>query len=399
MIDASMPKPVLNLTSPLKLHSAGGHTGSSDCSIFELQRLIEAFSIDGRFATSTVVVPTGSEAAAEKIASLGSCPTVIVAPDGMTDAMAALLAVQIKPEELRNSKLAVIPADLILEDAEGFVRVVHLACVHSRSKGKPVMFVRRSVSDSGRIAFESGGPDRWTNLLAVRNTGLANETDRFAVAIEMNHFYEANGPVVLSPSSLLEATRQSMAAMLSSCTSGMAVAERKCGVIYPNAGFLTLVKGQTLAQLLTHDPRKLLLHPGGELLRLREHVEPVEAVADAPVTAGVCAEVGIDCTRVWGSERLLSDDDGTNIIRMTVDAGKKVTRDPIIGVTIHWSIVGGTAFVKCGHELRTANSGEHFLISNGTKHSLTNIGQEDLIVYEIRLPMIADIEQAESNQA
>lgn len=399
MIDALMPKPVLNLTGPLQLLSRDPFTEPGQCSASDLQRLIEAFAIDGRFAQSTVIVQTGSEAAAGKIATLGSCPTVIVAPGGMTDAMAALLALQVNPKELLKTKLAVIPADLILDDAEDFVRTVHLACVHSRSKGKSVVFVRRSVSNSGRIAFESIGSDRWTNLLAVRNTGLANESDRFAVAIEMGHFYEANGPVVLSPNTLVDATRQSMAAMLSSCTSAMAVAERKCGVIYPNAGFLTLVKGQSLARLLAHDPGKLLLHPGGELLRLGENALPEEALANAPASTGECAEVGIDCTRVWGSERLLSDDDGTNIIRMNVDPGKKASREPKIGFTIHWSIVGGTAFVKCGSELRTANAGELFVVPGGTSHALTNIGQSDLIVYEIRVPAAIDLEETVSTGA
>lgn len=391
MMETKSPLPILHLAEPLIMNPVERRK-PNNTRFSNLKALIEAFAADGRFAAASVVMPAGSETAAQNIASLGSCPNVIVAPPGLADTMATILAVQQETERSNNTDLAVVPAELVPDDADDFVNTVHQACANSRSKRKPVLFARRAVTQGNGIVFESGGADRWTNLMTVRNAGFASEAERFAVAVEMSQLFEANGPIILSAKTLFSAVRQSMAAMLSSCSSAMAIAVRRAGVLYPNAGFLTLVQGRSLIELLAADPGNTLLHPGGELMRIPPPETTSQTQGEVREHAQQCMEIGVDNSRFWGIERLLSNDEGTQVIKVTLEKTKKLVREPREDVSVHWMVISGTAFVKTGRDLRTAGIGEYFVVPVAAEHALTNIGTEELVVYETRIPVSKEVE-------
>ncbi len=397
MINSNAPRPVIFFDRPVLETQDDDEASYRISNPAGLQKLVEAFAADGRFAPSSIVFQSGDSATAARFASLGSFPNVIVAPAGISDAIAALISALVDQNAKKEGNLVLIPATMIIENCDTFIQTIFSADENARKTGKSVLFCRRAGLGSESIVFETGGPDRWSRLLTVSDVGSPQDTDRFGVAMEMGQLYETCGLSIASSRVLVEAARYSMAAMYSACTSSVAVAERKDNVIFPNVGFLNLVKGQSITELLMAAPTKLLLDPTGGLMRFEPQTSTDEEAAECADLKKILQNTGDQKTNNWGSEKVLLNHEGIKIIHLTVECGMKIACDAHQSLTVNWSIIAGKAFIKSGSDLKTADVGETFRISPDNEYSATNIGETELIIYETRIPTPASPAQKQAS--
>ncbi len=388
MNNPSRLQPVFHFSAPMTPGACDAKFDSKEDLAGRTGILLEQFSDVSKFAPPIIVMPSGSEAFAEAISGHNTELSVLIVPQRTGDATATLLASLARPVRSRCPIFALIPAEIALESPQDIAALIHQAQISALSSGKTVVFARRTGEQDRDIAFEASAPDLSTNLLTVQASGRADDSERFGVAMEMGQLYCANGPIVLSETALFDAARQYTTAVISSCSSAMAVASRRDRILTPNARFLSLVPCQQLVELLAHRPEKLLLHTGGKLFKTDDAAK-IAVVSGLADFGEQCVEIGQECARPWGSERLISLDEDTRIARLAVRPGQKAACAPSKQL-VHWTIASGAAFAKAGGDLRTLSAGESLKIAPGDKRALTNIGKTELIVYEISMPAPAE---------
>ena len=89
--------------------------------------------------------------------------------------------------------------------------------------------------------------------------------------------------------------------------------------------------------------------------------------------------------RPWGTYETLIKEDGYQVKRITVFQGQKLSLQYHHKRSEHWVITQGIAIVQVDNEEFETHAGEYKFIPLGTKHRLTNIGEEELILVEVQI--------------
>ena len=88
--------------------------------------------------------------------------------------------------------------------------------------------------------------------------------------------------------------------------------------------------------------------------------------------------------RPWGNYESLANGDGWQVKRINVKKGTSLSLQKHNYRTEHWIIVSGLALVELENQKKILKKNESTYIPLGSKHRLSNIGEEELIIIEVQ---------------
>jgi len=88
--------------------------------------------------------------------------------------------------------------------------------------------------------------------------------------------------------------------------------------------------------------------------------------------------------RPWGEYESIRRGDGFQVKHITVKPGGKLSLQSHTKRAEHWVVVGGTARVTVGDQVRILGANEYAHIPVGAKHRLENAGTETLHLIEVQ---------------
>jgi len=88
--------------------------------------------------------------------------------------------------------------------------------------------------------------------------------------------------------------------------------------------------------------------------------------------------------RPWGKFEVLLDASYTKVKRITVNPGGILSYQYHKHRSEHWVIVQGTGTIVLSDTTSQIEAGDSVYISAGTKHRISNQGEEDLIFIEVQ---------------
>jgi mannose-1-phosphate guanylyltransferase / mannose-6-phosphate isomerase len=127
-------------------------------------------------------------------------------------------------------------------------------------------------------------------------------------------------------------------------------------------------------------PDALLIADRAKSQEVKLVVEALKASADAGLT-----ELPATVHRPWGTYTTLKKEDGYQVKRITVAPGQKLSLQYHHKRAEHWVVTQGKAVVQVGDEEFETGPGEYRYIPLGEKHRLTNIGDTELVLFEVQV--------------
>ena len=88
--------------------------------------------------------------------------------------------------------------------------------------------------------------------------------------------------------------------------------------------------------------------------------------------------------RPWGNYSSISEGKNWQVKKIIVEKGESLSLQLHTKRTEHWIIVSGTALVEINEKKKTLNKNESTYIPLGSKHRLTNPGEEPLVLIEVQ---------------
>lgn len=89
--------------------------------------------------------------------------------------------------------------------------------------------------------------------------------------------------------------------------------------------------------------------------------------------------------RPWGSYQVILSDEHTQVKKLTVLPGKRLSYQTHEKRSEYWVIVQGTGTVMLDGIQTMAIAGDAFIIEQGIPHRISNIGADDLVFIEVQL--------------
>lgn len=127
-------------------------------------------------------------------------------------------------------------------------------------------------------------------------------------------------------------------------------------------------------------PDALLVADRAKSQEVKLVVEALKASADAELT-----ELPATVQRPWGTYATLKQEDGYQVKRITVAPRQKLSLQYHHKRAEHWVVTRGKALVQIGDEEFETCPGEYHYIPLGKKHRLTNIGDSELVLVEVKV--------------
>ena len=127
-------------------------------------------------------------------------------------------------------------------------------------------------------------------------------------------------------------------------------------------------------------PDALLVADRAKSQDVRLVVEALKTSADAELT-----ELPATVHRPWGTYATLCQEDGYQVKRITVAPNQKLSLQYHHKRAEHWVVTQGKAIVQIGEEEFETGPGEYHYIPLGEKHRLTNVGDTELVLVEVKV--------------
>jgi len=89
--------------------------------------------------------------------------------------------------------------------------------------------------------------------------------------------------------------------------------------------------------------------------------------------------------RPWGSYEVILSDNNTQVKKLTVLPGKRLSYQTHEKRSEYWVIVQGTGTVMLDGIQTMAIAGDAFIIEQNIPHRISNIGEDDLVFIEVQL--------------
>ena len=89
--------------------------------------------------------------------------------------------------------------------------------------------------------------------------------------------------------------------------------------------------------------------------------------------------------RPWGNYVSLVESNTWQVKRIEIKPGESISLQKHKKRSEHWVVVKGIANVEIDNKISTININESIFVSKGTKHRLSNHGDENLIIVEVQI--------------
>jgi mannose-6-phosphate isomerase-like protein (cupin superfamily) len=90
-------------------------------------------------------------------------------------------------------------------------------------------------------------------------------------------------------------------------------------------------------------------------------------------------------SRPWGHYQTILTEDKTQVKKITVLPGKRLSLQTHEKRSEYWIVVQGTGLVRLNDQEAMCLAGDAYVIEEGMAHRISNTGEDDLVFVEVQL--------------
>lgn len=391
-----------------------------------VERLLEQFLEDPRFSPPVLVVgELAVRAATEQTASWRERGVhVLAVPADTRNGTAAVLAALEIAARKRRALVAYLPASLDMDDGLSPVDALARGTAMLPRNRMAMIYTRRARPSDRGTGYVTGS-FLGGSLHEARSVLPPSAAESRELAMAANDLHIPTGPVVCRLDTLIEMVQHVAPMLFKSAISALQHADRTGMIIRPHPGFLSLVAGFGVGDIMASQRSGVVLNTLGEHMRTLRgwaDIDPAEESGAAPIRIGVAglpqhriiqgsAGIFICATgeesqasrfypspgssdfarspgshlRNWGTEQLVEEEYGIRILRLEVSPGMVLPPECHFRRRETWSVSSGNAIATVDNRVESMVAGDHLTIPQGAIHTLRNVGSEPLVLYECRI--------------